>query len=72
MSTEGKLYRVRGDALIGISGEARANRSIVSEHGYLWVFAGEWEKGHAKYKAYKSITTGELSPFADYEMEELE
>lgn len=67
-----KLYRVKEEAIRGNSGESRANRGIVRDNGWLWVFEGEWEGGHDTYKAYRSVATGHTSPFADYELEEVE
>lgn len=68
MSTEGKLYRVREDALGSGNINEDANLSLVRIHGYIWV--GPHELGNNKY--YKSLATGEPALWYRYELDLLE
>lgn len=64
MSTEGKLYRVREEALNERSAFAKGNRVTVATHGHLWVSEGA--------PVYRSITTGVQKGWLASELEELE
>lgn len=63
MSTAGKLYRVREEALIG-SVFSKGNRAAVATHGHLWVCEGT--------PVYRSIATGVQKGWLASELEELE
>ena len=68
MSTEGKLYRVREDALGSGNINEDANLSLVRIHGYIWV--GPHEIGHNQH--YKSLATGEPALWYRDELDPLE
>lgn len=64
MSTAGKLYRVKEEALNEWSLFATGNRAAVATHGHLWVCEGA--------PVYRSITTGVQKGWLASELEELE
>ena len=64
MSGEGKLYRVKEEALEQGTAFAKGNRAAVATHGHLWVCEGA--------PVYRSITTGVQKGWLASELEELE
>lgn len=67
-----KLYRVCDYAFNGRHAARGFNISLVRDHGWLWTYVGIWEPDPAAYKAYKSVATGSIEPWADCELEEVE
>lgn len=65
------LYRVCDYAFSRRNAARGFNMSLVRDHGWLWTYVDIWEPD-PDYNAYRSVATGSIEPWADYELEEVE
>jgi len=68
----GKIYRVNDFALSEHAQHRKLNRSIVKDHGYLWIReSNSKEAGHEPTGDYffRSLATGEVKTFYPFELE---
>jgi hypothetical protein len=71
MFKEGKIYRVSGHALDPQEAKFwEINRDIVRTDGWLWVLAGKEQQRRSGFHEFRSLATGKIEQFTEYELEE--